>query len=148
MGIISKLFLGLAVAWLVFVIYSYTTAFVNVGTFEQTLKGDCPSLNIHILPNQLNRMTISRKEWVNLIAWHDKKTGEEIFITPESYRQYRSTFQCDKKLVNANMKLSQVQSGEVEPSLNLKWGYFVLILFLPTIVLVGLAYFFKVLNRK
>ncbi|GAB1267025.1 hypothetical protein NBRC116493_02780 [Aurantivibrio infirmus] len=147
MGMIDKLLIGAASIWFVFVIYSYVSAFATAGSFEQALRGTCPSLNIHVLPRSLNMATISRKEWVNLIAWYDNKTGKEIYITPESYRQYKSTYHCDRKLANANLQLSKASSREVTPILRIKWGYFCLVL-LPAFLLVGLAFLSKTVKTK
>ena len=139
MGFPEKTLVGLSVIRLVFVLYSYASSYLSQDSLEQTLQQDCPTLSIHVIPKEVNYATISSKRWINLIAWYDTKNNEEIFITPESYREYKSVFSCDRKRFSAYKKLQAVQSGEIELVLKLKVGYSLLILLVPFSVLAGIA---------
>ncbi|MCC2636435.1 MAG: hypothetical protein K0Q68_154 [Moraxellaceae bacterium] len=125
----------ISMAWIGYIGFAYFSAYSSAKSFTEHLSGDCPQLNIHVIPPALNYTTISRREYVELIAWHDKKTGKEIFITDQDYRQYQATQNCLKQRFMALIKDESAKAGIIQPELRIKFGYMFAIMLLPPAVL-------------
>lgn len=121
--------------WLCYVIYLFTHAHSSARSFQDSLLGECPTLNIHVVPSWMNSFTFSRREYVNLIAWYDQKTGEEIFISSTEARQYRSFQNCGRNRYVALIKSDSAKAGLISPELRTKYRYFVILVVFPPLTL-------------
>lgn len=134
----TKVILLIGLVWVIYIGYAYIAAFRYAKPFDTYLDGECPQINIHVLPSQLTSATIFRKEYVELIAWFDKKTGQEIAITDDTFRRYQSTLNCTKQRFLAFVKRESAKQGLIQPELRIKYGFMAAIMFLPPLVAVVL----------
>lgn len=144
----TKTLLLISLVWVAYVGYAYIAAYRSAKPFEAYLDGDCPQITIRVLPNQLTSATIFRKEYVELIAWFDKKTGEEISITDDSFRRYQSTLNCTKQKFLAFAKRESAKQGLIQPELRTKYGYMAAIMFIPPLAAFALIAFLLFLVRR
>lgn len=135
MSKIGKAITVLGLAWIGYIGYLYIYAFATAKPFEYYLTGECPQINIHVLPPKLNYATVSYKEYVELIAWFDKTTDQQIFITNESYRKYGSLPNCTKQKLMAFIKKESAERGIIQPELRIKYWYMLALMLVPPSVL-------------
>jgi len=133
--LLRKIGIFLTAVWLCYVTYLFTHAYSSARSFQDNLLGECPTLNIQVVPSWMNSLIFSRREYVNLIAWYDQKTGEEIFISSTETRQYRSFQNCDRNRYIALIKSDSAKAGLISPELRTKYRYFIILLVFPPLIL-------------
>jgi hypothetical protein len=135
---LKKIVMVLSIVWIGYVGFLYWSAYKSAKPFSEYLAGECPQINIHVIPAAINYATVSRHEYVELIAWYDRKTGKEIFITSPEYRRYMATASCTQQRVMALIKEESAKAGIIEPELRIKYGYMLFIMIIPPAFLFSL----------
>jgi len=128
---LKKTTIALSLAWIAYVTFLYWSAYSSAKPFQEYLTGECPQITIHVLPPALNYATVSRREYVELIAWFDQKTGKEIFITSPEYRRYQAVGGCTKRRFMAFIAGESAKAGVTQPKLRIKYDYMLIIMIVP-----------------
>jgi hypothetical protein len=135
MNRLLKAGIAMSILWIALVALLYLRAYFAAPPLREALRNECPDVTIHVIPASLNHATISRHEWVDLIAWHDQPTGSEISLGSQAYRQYRATMTCAQLKNSAEALLAGIENGVVKPELKIKYRYMAAMALVPTLLL-------------